>query len=78
MQGDGRRKTAPEPSDAQMRAAVLKNKIKENNAEFLDEYMEYGRERAKRNVDTMLEIVRKHMEKTHATRKRSKRKQHKH
>ena len=72
MQDDGElyggaRRRAPEPSPAQLKAEKFKKQIRENDVKSLDEYMEFGRERANRDVDTMLEIVRKHMEKTLAT-----------
>ncbi len=43
----------------QRRAEIIKNKNRENSAEFLDKFMEFGVKRASRNVVTMLEIVRK-------------------
>ena len=58
LQGDGRRKGVPEPSPAQVKAETFKKQIRENDAEFLDEYMEFGREKADKNVDRMLNIVR--------------------
>ena len=48
----------PEASAAKEKAERFKKQIRENDAAFLDEYMEFGRERAARNRDKMLEIVR--------------------
>ena len=54
----GARRRAPEPSPAQVKAETFKKQIKENDAELLDEYMEFGREKEARSRDKMLEIVR--------------------
>ena len=48
----------PEASAAKEKAERFKKQIRENDAEFLDEYMEFGRDKATRNRDKMLEIVR--------------------
>ena len=54
----GARRRDPEASAAKEKAERFKKQIRENDAAFLDEYMEFGRERAARNRDKMLEIVR--------------------
>ena len=69
LYGGARRRTADasaaqENADASAakekadRAERFKKQIRENDAEFLDEYMEFGREKAARSRDKMLEIVR--------------------
>ena len=45
------------------RAERFKKQIRENDAKILDGYMEFGREKADRNVDKMLEIVRQRIDK---------------
>ena len=58
--GARRRVREPEgPTEEQRRAEIIKSKIRENDAEFLDKFMEFGAERANKKVDAMLEIVRK-------------------
>ncbi len=42
---------------------IIKNKIKENSAEPLDKFMEYGRARVNKNRSAMLEIIRKRINK---------------
>ena len=54
----------PKPSAAQVKADKFKKQIRENDAKFLDEYMELGREKADRNVYKMLEIVRQRIDKS--------------
>ncbi len=58
LYGGARRIMAPEASAAQEKAEIFKNQIKENDAKFLDKYMEFGRGKGGRDVDKMLEIVR--------------------
>ena len=69
LYGGARRRTADasaaqEKADASAakekadRAKRFKKQIRENDAEFFDEYMEFGREKDARNRDKMLEIVR--------------------
>ena len=69
LYGGARRRTADasaaqENADASAakekadRAERFKKQIRETDAEFLDEYMEFGREKAARSRDKMLEIVR--------------------
>ena len=58
LYGGARRRMDPEASAAQEKAERFKKQIRKNDAKFLDEYMEFGREKADRNVDKMLEIVR--------------------
>ena len=62
----GARRTAADAAAAkekEERAERFKKQIRKNDAEFLDEYMEFGREKADRNVDKMLEIVRQRIDK---------------
>ena len=39
LQGNGRRKKAPEPSEERVNAEKIMKQIREKDAEFLDEYM---------------------------------------
>ena len=63
---------APEPSPAQVKADKFKKQIKENDAEFLDKYMQQGYEQARpgkytekgEKIGKMLEIVRQTIDKS--------------
>ena len=69
LQGNGRRKKAPEPSEERVNAEKIKKQIGENDAGFLDEYMKEALEqsldadRGKRVVK-MIEIVRNNIDKS--------------
>ena len=73
----GARRRAPEPSPAQVKAGKFKSQIKENNAEFLDKYMQHGYEQARpgkykekgEKLDKMLGIVRQKLIKAFGRRK---------
>ncbi len=64
LDGGTRRKTVPEPSPAQAKAEKCKSQIRENDAEFLDEYMEFGHEKADKNVDRMPNLGRQKTDKS--------------
>ena len=67
----GARRRAPEPSPAQVKADKFKKQIRENDAEFLDKFMQYGYEQARlskykqkgEKIDKMLGIVRHKIDK---------------
>ena len=69
LQGGGRRR-APVGPTAKEKAEELKEKIRNNDADFLEKYMQYGYEKARLDTtvkignkyEKMLEIVRKHMD----------------
>jgi hypothetical protein len=69
LQGNGRRKKAPEPSEERVNAEKIKKQIRENDTGFLDEYMKEALEqsldadRGKRVVK-MIEIVRNNIDKS--------------
>ncbi len=53
--GGGARRRNKEPpglTEQQRRAEIIKNKIRENNAEFLTKFMEFGRSRANKQIET--------------------------
>ena len=54
LYGGARRRMDPEATAAQEKADGFKEQIRENDPEFLDEHMEFGRVGAERNVDKML------------------------
>ena len=69
LQGNGRRKKAPEPSPAQVKAEKFKKQIRENDAGFLDEYMKEAAKETRdgergTRIDKMLDIVRKTIDKS--------------
>ena len=64
LYGGARRRMDPEATAAQEKAKRFKKQIRENDVEFLDAYMEFGRVKADRNVDKMLEIVRQRIDKS--------------
>ena len=58
LYGGARRiRMTPDATAAQEKADGFKKQIRENDPEFLDEHMEFGRVRADRNVDKMFDIV---------------------
>ena len=66
LQGNGRRKKAPEPSEERVNAEKIMKQIREKDAEFLDEYMNEAAEKTRdgergTRIDKMLEIVRKNI-----------------
>ena len=58
LYGGARRRMDPEASAAREKEERDKKQIRDNDAEFLDEYMEFGREKADKNVDDVLNIVK--------------------
>ena len=66
----GARGRAPKGATAKEKADELKTKIRNNDADFLEKYMQYGYEKSRLDktvkirdkIGKMLEIVRKHMD----------------
>ncbi len=57
LYGGARRiRMTPEATAAQEKADGFKMQIRENDPTFLDTYIEFGRERADRDVDKMFDI----------------------
>ncbi len=68
----GARRRVKEPTgltEEQRKAEIIKSKIGENNSDLLDKFMGFGRSRATKNRNTMLEIIRKRIEGTFDTRR---------
>jgi hypothetical protein len=69
LQGNGRRKKAPEPSEERVNAEKIKKQIGENDTGFLDEYMKEALEQTRdaergKRVEKMIEIVRNNIDKS--------------